>query len=342
MRTLVYSCGVVVLLCHSSLAQEQWRSANSQVQGRVQQAQCVRAQPCTVERCCEPTFSAPPPDENFAAPPPTGEFEGESNSVGVRGLGIRFPEFNLELPTIQLPNFIKFRRDAVFRSDRMLAPMVPEEDVFQSGIKVNNDPPFKTPPPSCGSATSRNERRYALPPAPGAESVQMLNRVKEQEARMAQLESKIDVLINSLQNIHAQNEREQQQWDQLSRPSGSVKPLRQPEMLSPSVAGDVEDEEQQTQEVQQSSYTVTDPRARIVMRDPSPRRTKPAMRRPVAQQTALASDVPVEWFDDAPQRAQNVSPSKNHARVEGTLTQDSASRKTKWWQVWKKRSASRK
>src|SRR5262245_1249837 len=69
---------------------------------------------------CPPPY---PPEERvpYQRPEPSGRFVGESNSVGVRGLGIRFPELDLRLPTIELPSLFQSRTNPEFVTGPMSA-----------------------------------------------------------------------------------------------------------------------------------------------------------------------------------------------------------------------------
>jgi hypothetical protein len=88
---------------------------------------------CASKPCCRPqpkpsppsgqAFAAPPPGA-FAAPPVRGEVAGESGSVGLRGFSLQLPALRLELPTLQLPSLIRFRRDAEMRITEGYAPYV--------------------------------------------------------------------------------------------------------------------------------------------------------------------------------------------------------------------------
>jgi hypothetical protein len=113
----------------------------------------VIAEHCTTPHCTTPPGrqctcapkkqSAPAPEEqsapvdepqqqaavvpqagSYVAPPATGEVAGESRSMGVRGLGIRIPEIRLELPTVQLPSLVKFRRGPEMHIESGRAPFV--------------------------------------------------------------------------------------------------------------------------------------------------------------------------------------------------------------------------
>jgi hypothetical protein len=60
----------------------------------------------------------------FQAPAPSGQIAGASNSVGLRGLEIHFPELRFALPTLQLPSLVKFRREPHMQLDPASAPMI--------------------------------------------------------------------------------------------------------------------------------------------------------------------------------------------------------------------------
>jgi hypothetical protein len=60
----------------------------------------------------------------FQAPAPSGQIAGASNSVGLRGLEIHFPELRFALPTLQLPSLVKFRREPHMHIDSASAPMI--------------------------------------------------------------------------------------------------------------------------------------------------------------------------------------------------------------------------
>ena len=92
-------------------------------------------QPCASGYCadsnCGCVQTPPPPvypqmaqQGVFANGQPSGDVAGESGSIGVRGFSLRFPELKLEFPTLQLPSFFRFRRDAEVFVDSSRAPYV--------------------------------------------------------------------------------------------------------------------------------------------------------------------------------------------------------------------------
>jgi hypothetical protein len=59
----------------------------------------------------------------FIAPPPSGVVAGASNSFGIRGMEVTFPEWKLAMPSIQLPCLVHLRRDAEMLLDPGRAAM---------------------------------------------------------------------------------------------------------------------------------------------------------------------------------------------------------------------------
>ncbi len=75
------------------------------------------------------SHSTPAPCEEpgagvFAAPLGSGTVEGESMSVGIRGLEIEFPAFRLRLPSIKLPSLFRARTDSRMLLDNTTAPFI--------------------------------------------------------------------------------------------------------------------------------------------------------------------------------------------------------------------------
>jgi hypothetical protein len=106
---------------------------------------------------------------SYVAPPPVGEMSGEGRSVGVRGLGIRIPEIRLELPTVQLPSLVKYRRGPEMHVDSARAPFVaqpaapfgfiaggipvPGQPAAAAASRAPSDAPAATPRPSAPTCT---------------------------------------------------------------------------------------------------------------------------------------------------------------------------------------------
>ena len=101
----------------------------------VPQATCAARPTCVCQPCAEPAepqaqqaqpaaVAAMPVPGMFAQPPAVGRYAGETSSVGIRGFRIHIPELNFELPTIELPSFTRYRRNAEFEADQARAPWV--------------------------------------------------------------------------------------------------------------------------------------------------------------------------------------------------------------------------
>ncbi|MCD0459980.1 hypothetical protein [Roseiconus lacunae] len=108
------------------------------------QPACATTPPCTCEKCQPPKqrriiiHHCPPaegenesadrtpqvePDPGvFLAPPQSGERTEGYRTYGVRGMSIRFPEWKLSLPSIELPGFIRRSRAPQMELDRAVAP----------------------------------------------------------------------------------------------------------------------------------------------------------------------------------------------------------------------------
>jgi hypothetical protein len=60
----------------------------------------------------------------YAAPAPTGVYQGASNTFGVEGMVITFPQIQLKFPSIQWPSFYSARRNPRMVTDSVEAPWV--------------------------------------------------------------------------------------------------------------------------------------------------------------------------------------------------------------------------
>jgi hypothetical protein len=67
---------------------------------------------------------APQAPAVFQAPQATSDVSGPSESVGIRGFGIRIPECNFQLPTIQLPSVVRYRRGAEAHFESARSPQI--------------------------------------------------------------------------------------------------------------------------------------------------------------------------------------------------------------------------
>lgn len=84
----------------------------------------IERAPARPERQPERVIERAPESGMYAQPPAVGERIGESDSVGVRGLSIRFPEVTIELPELRLPSLFCARRGPEMRTESARAPYV--------------------------------------------------------------------------------------------------------------------------------------------------------------------------------------------------------------------------
>lgn len=61
----------------------------------------------------------------YQQPPATGDFEGESSGMGIRGPGLTLPSIHFEGASLRLPRLFKTRSGARMRTDPQYAPYVP-------------------------------------------------------------------------------------------------------------------------------------------------------------------------------------------------------------------------
>lgn len=144
----------------------------------------------------------------YSQPAATGEFEGESAGYGMRGLGLRIPELHLQLPTLQLPSMVKYRRGPHMRIDSATAPftqgmpaqfgMLPSGQLStvagqQSAPVIQqsapaNCVPFIPPAPGCTTATEKLLRD---------ELARKESEIRQMQDRFGQLESAVNRLADS-------------------------------------------------------------------------------------------------------------------------------------------------
>lgn len=160
--------------------------------------------------CCPPRHtpestpeSTQQPEGSYVQGPATGEYAGESVSVGIRGGGIRIPEINIELPTIKLPSLIGFRRNPELITESARLPYVegraaefaqlPRGGSPENTVQKTN-PPKRTPeadnqpvaPPYCAPQNpyyfpSRND----CCPSP-CNTTQLLEQLRQQQVMCQQ------------------------------------------------------------------------------------------------------------------------------------------------------------
>lgn len=164
-------------------------------------------------RCAPPPVSAPAQSAprfapvqapaaapaTFAAPPLGGQVAGESNSVGIRGMELHFPEWRIALPTLQMPTLVRFRRNPEMMLQGGTAPMVtgPQAAFAQVPLQANPAPaqpaPAQKPPVSAPAGCAPAPATTYAPPLPGAPELgasdgtyQELEQARQQLAEMRQ------------------------------------------------------------------------------------------------------------------------------------------------------------
>ncbi len=170
---------------------------------------CVTQPSCLAPVCAppaQPATAAMDPAGMFAQPPATGDVQGESTGYGIRGMGIRFPEVNLQLPTLQLPSTFKYRRGPEMQVEAatagyltgpaanfgMMATAPAAPAVAPAVAPVGMPPaPYHCAPqyvPPCESSGASLERRLL------EELIRKENELREMNQRFSQLESMVSRL----------------------------------------------------------------------------------------------------------------------------------------------------
>lgn len=162
---------------------------------------CVPPQQPAVAPPTQPALMMVPAGQYVQAPA-TGEYEGESQGLGVRGFGLRIPEMNLQLPTLQLPSLVHFRRDATMHVAPSQAPYVPGVAAQYGMLSAGGQMPAITSAPLTSSpATSpcqgqEQPAEQDQPPcAPPADlPCTMTPQIQQLQAQMQQLQQRLQQL----------------------------------------------------------------------------------------------------------------------------------------------------
>lgn len=152
---------------------------------------------------------------SYVAPPATGEVAGESRSMGVRGLGIRIPEIRLELPTVQLPSLVKFRRGPEMHIESGRAPFVNQSAAAFGQIHTGGVAPLmqSAPAPVQQSAPAPKSKPDPEPqsaPAPTCTPPHCTSEAKVRQLRreMEAARERILALQDSLEEAVAEVEQD--------------------------------------------------------------------------------------------------------------------------------------
>lgn len=111
----------------------------------------------------QPQAMIAPQVGSYVAPPANGEVAGESRSMGVRGLGIRIPEIRLEMPTVQLPSLVRFRRGPEMHLESGRAPFVQQSAAAFGQIHTGGVAPMMMQSAPMAQAAPAPQSRRADP-----------------------------------------------------------------------------------------------------------------------------------------------------------------------------------
>lgn len=103
----------------------------------------------------------------YQQPPATGDFEGESSGIGIRGPGLTLPSIHFEGASLRLPRLFKTRTGARMRTDSQYAPYV-SGPTAQFGMLQ----PIAQPVIAAQQAVQQAAPVPATPPQPPAEATQ--------------------------------------------------------------------------------------------------------------------------------------------------------------------------
>lgn len=159
--------------------------------------QNCRAPEACVPRCDAPRQTAVPPatprvvpqQGYFARSQASGEFAGESNAIGIRGLEFRLPEIRLSLPEIRIPSVVHYRRNPEMIVDRSRAPWLDGQ-----ALELNPVGPARAraaePPATTRGTPSCNGYSYEPSKMPAAVS-QLQDEIQQQQLIIAELQKSL-------------------------------------------------------------------------------------------------------------------------------------------------------
>lgn len=228
MTRLIFLLLALTAMSDAALAQN--RGCDYRPDCRPGCAPCRR--PCRQQPCppCEKKLAVP--QGVYAQPPAVGEMIGESRALGLRGLAIEIPEIHFELPTIRLPNFIRYRRGPEMHVGPARAPyvsgqaatfgmMAPGGQALPGELPLlqlraprkTDEPaePTRRQQPCSPNTGRRTEESFMPPPAPPAEELQSLQEeLRRQQAVISQLQETICHARESLENTLLERQRQSQ------------------------------------------------------------------------------------------------------------------------------------
>lgn len=172
-------------------------------QRQIKYVPCYDCQSCGPESAPE---SAPAqPEGAFLRNLGNGEVSGEVNSLGLSGFKLRFPELTLELPTIQFPSLVRYRRNPEMLVESSRAPFVRGDNVLEfNQVRRRDELPESAPATDPETAPGCvPQYRYRCDDGCVSDSD---NRVEQLSENVAQLQGVVEQLIR-LQTQQAQAER---------------------------------------------------------------------------------------------------------------------------------------
>ncbi len=178
-----------------------------------------------------------PANGQFIAPPATGSVMGGSNSYGVEGMALHFPSMTLKLPTLQLPNMFRIRKNPRMLLDPAQAPYVQQSPQTQS---VGAVPALSIPPspsntpggpdasPGDGKSLQRSGQKTVYLNDDGQYTTMLEQRLRQREEEIARMSSQLDRLEQAMQRLAQTNDRpEPPKYRQASLMTPIAKPGRQ-------------------------------------------------------------------------------------------------------------------
>ncbi len=158
--------------------------------------ECGVPMPCAPQCAMptRPTVSAPTPtNERFLRGPAPGTAAGESNSLGIRGPVLHFPEIRIALPTLELPSLFHARHDATKFFNATQSPLVDEPALELDNVGV------EAPAPTAPAPTATTPCVPYCPPACAvpnrcASLDEQLKQLDEKLARLERLEAQLATL----------------------------------------------------------------------------------------------------------------------------------------------------
>jgi hypothetical protein len=156
--------------------------------------------------------AAPRPESGaYVAPPRTGTTVGESNSIGIEGLSIKFPELNLQLPELKLPHFTHRRRGPHMEVEAAKAPYVLEVERAEYSVQAESArpeadlrPEVGVKAPEFGHPLQRPDQKsshYQQPHEANESSQVVLEQIRRFEDRERALAAQLEQMQQLLQHF---------------------------------------------------------------------------------------------------------------------------------------------